>query len=463
MKLFNNHLYVILTIKQKEKAEVVKLAKDHNLPLMYPDMFLNEIGDLSRICIDDGHLGGHLMSTICAYEISRLRNKNYRIFKNVKELKEYVRIADQRQEHYFITEKNIDLYYKYVESLSLDDLKEEYYLVKNITDYLDSYYLATKDYIEKELFNSIKRSIAKKEDSLDAVYNELNKIVKLRNELDDVIHTKVYLINRDNCYKEVDNVTNVKNDRVSKMKIRSFLKRIHSYFHSSERSGYFLLNVINQNLDTIFNIFNYKLKAEGTISYNHKVFDNVRKLGYQKHVPNYLIGEKKGKKWDYVSVLNRLLYTLNIYDCYPLLSNNLIPLAFKTRDEVEHLAKKLISMGYSDKDNLVNCTKHKYPPVAVIVEPNKKSFRAGGGITIMACMCSSRRRKPLYISDLLNHFDKIIVHHDFVYHNLLLLDITSNKKRFAPQIMSFEEAEKIDDNPELKKLIKMIKDSTKDV
>ena len=157
MKLFNNHLYVILTIKQKEKAEVVRLAEKHNLALVYPDEFLNEISDLSQICIDDEHLGGHLMSVTCAYEISYLRNKSYRLFKNVKEFKEYVRIADQRQEHYFITEKNSECYYKYVKSLSLDDLKNEYLLVKNIVDYTDSYYLATKDYIEKTLSNSIKR------------------------------------------------------------------------------------------------------------------------------------------------------------------------------------------------------------------------------------------------------------------------------------------------------------------
>ena len=461
MKLFNNRLYVILHIKQKEKAEVVKLAEDHNLPLMYPDIFLKEKSDLCQICIDDGHLGGHLMSMICAYEISCLRNKSYRLFKNVKELKEYVKIADQREEHYFVSEESTEYYYNYVKTLSFDALKEEYFLVKNIVDYTDSYFLATKDFIEKTLSNSIKRSIAKNEDTLDAVYKQLNKIVKIRNELDDVINTNIYLINRGNCRKEPDSISDANSNNVSQMRMRFYLKRIHSYFHSSERSGFFYLNVINQNLDTIFNVFNYKLKAEGTISYKHKVFDTVRKLGYQEHLPSYLVGEKKGRKWDHVSILKRLLYTLKIYNCYPLLSNNLIPLAFKTREEVETLAKKLVSLKYKDTNDLANCTKHEYPPVAVIVEPNKKAFRAGGGITIMACMCSSRRRKPLYISDLLEHFDKIIVNHDFVYHNLLLLKITSDKSRFKPQVLSLKEAEKIKDDPELEKLINMIKEATK--
>lgn len=133
----------------------------------------------------------------------------------------------------------------------------------------------------------------------------------------------------------------------------------------------------------------------------------------------------------------------------------------KTREEVEVLANKLVSLKYKDKDDLINCTKHKYPPVAVIVESNKKTFRAGGGITVMACLCNSRRRKPLYISDLLEHFDKIIVNHDFVYHNLLLLKVTSDKSRFKPQILSLKEAEKIKNNSELKKLIDMVKKATK--
>ena len=371
MKLFNNHLYVILHIKQKEKAEVVKLASDHNLDLTYPDMFFKEVGGLSQICIDDGHLGGHLMSMICSYEINYLRNKNYRLFKDVKELKKYVRIADQRQEHYFIAEKSTERYYDYVKSLSLDALRDEYFLVKNIVDYINSYYLVTKNNIEKTLRNSIERSVSKKEDTLEAVYKHLNKIVKLRNELDDVINTNVYLINRENCYKKSDTVLNAKNDNASQARMKSYLKRIHSCFHSSKRSGYFYLKVINQNLDTIFNVFNYKLKAEGTISYKHKVFDTVRKLGYSEHLPNYLVGEKKGKTWDFVSVLKRLLYTLKIYDCYPLLGNDLMPLAFKTSEEVETLVKILASLKYKDMNDLANCTKHNHPPAAVIVEPNK--------------------------------------------------------------------------------------------
>lgn len=74
MKLFNNHRYVILDIKQKEIADVLELAKAHNLSLMYPKMFLNNTDDLSLTCIDDEHLGGHLSLIIFSNEISYLKN-----------------------------------------------------------------------------------------------------------------------------------------------------------------------------------------------------------------------------------------------------------------------------------------------------------------------------------------------------------------------------------------------------
>lgn len=161
-------------------------------------------------------------------------------------------------------------------------------------------------------------------------------------------------------------------------------------------------------------------------------------------------------EWDYVSVLERMLFSLKIYDCYPLLNNTVIPLAYKNVNEVEELAKKLVGLGYKDKDDLCNAAKHEYPPVAVIVEPHKKIIREGGGITVMACMCSSRRRKPLYIKDFLNNFEKIIEENDFVFHNLLLLKITNNSKRSKAGVYSLEKDKQIKNNNRLRELVKMV-------
>ena len=48
------------------------------------------------------------------------------LFKNVRELKKYIEIADQRQDHCFVVETAIEKYTFYVDSLSINDLRDEY-------------------------------------------------------------------------------------------------------------------------------------------------------------------------------------------------------------------------------------------------------------------------------------------------------------------------------------------------
>ena len=67
MTLFNDHEYLILTIKQEEKADVLDIIKKHNLSIMYPKVF-EEISNLSQFVINDEQFGGHLSSLICWYE-----------------------------------------------------------------------------------------------------------------------------------------------------------------------------------------------------------------------------------------------------------------------------------------------------------------------------------------------------------------------------------------------------------
>lgn len=457
MKLFNNKLYVILLIKEEEKREVINLAKEHNLEILYEDMFISQKGDLHRICIDDNFLGGTLGSIQCLYELNNIKNQGTRVFKNVKELKEYIDKATKRKEHRFVLENNINKYYEYVKSLDFDSLKDECLLANNIINYIDLYYSFIRYQIEKNLSNSIKGSISNNVGNLETVDKELNTIVKLRDEIDDAINTNVYLIDKDVAakilFKPVDkNVTSIK-------KMRSCLKRLYSYFHYDE-SSYIRLKTINKNLDIIFNIFNYKLKLKGIISYKHDVHKSIHELGYIEDIPDYLVGMKNKDGWDYISVLKRLLYSLKIYDS-PLLSNELIPVVSKNADEIEYLAKRLISLGYIDKDDLANSNKHSYIPKFILIEPNKKIFRDGGGITILSCICSSRKIKPLYVNDLLEHFDKIIVNYDFVYLRLLLLKINLDRTRKTPQLLSLEEARKIKGNKRARNLINMVEEAKK--
>ena len=108
---------------------------------------------------------------------------------------------------------------------------------------------------------------------------------------------------------------------------------------------------------------------------------------------------------------------MKIYDCYPLLTNKFIPLSYKSLDEIETLTKLL---KFKDINHLSHITKQNKRPISIILEIDKKIIRIGPGITAMAHICNSRRRKPLPIQTLLDNFDKIITNYDFVVYNNLL-------------------------------------------
>ena len=371
------------------------------------------------------------------------RNLNSRSF-----AKKQKNDANNKQECCFVLEKNTENYFEYVKSLPIDVLKNEYLLVENIVAYVNSFCRNVERYIEKALTNSIRRSISKKENSLGAVSYQLRKTAKLKNKIRNFVNIGFSRI------KGNEHPLNRENLSVKAM--CSILRRAHLYFHFNEESGYFRLNLIHKNLGIILDIFDYKLKDEGRAPYQDERYKTIRELGYQESLPDYLVGTRNGAGWDYLSILRRLLYSLKIYDCYPLLNNDLIPLVFKTREQVEKLAKRLVSLNYLDENDLSNCTQKSYLPAFLVVEPNKKILRFGGGITILACMCNSRERKPLNIDDFLDGFDKLITNYDFVFLNLLLLQVTKDKNRESPQILNLKQARKIKDNPRLAKIIKMI-------
>ncbi|HBN00647.1 MAG TPA: hypothetical protein DD384_05455 [Firmicutes bacterium] len=371
------------------------------------------------------------------------RNLNSRSF-----AKKQKNDANNKQECCFVLEKNTENYFEYVKSLPIDVLKNEYLLAENIVAYVNSFCRNVERYIEKALTNSIRRNISKKENSLGAVSYQLRKTAKLKNKIRNFVNIGFSRI------KGNEHPLNRENLSVKAM--CSILRRAHLYFHFNEESGYFRLNLIHKNLGIILDIFDYKLKDEGRAPYQNERYKTIRELGYQESLPDYLVGTRNGAGWDYLSILRRLLYSLKIYDCYPLLNNDLIPLVFKTREQVEELSKRLVSLNYLDENGLSNCTRKSYLPAFLVVEPNKKILRFGGGITILACMCNSRERKPLNIDDFLDGFDKLITNYDFVFLNLLLLQVTKDKNRESPQILNLKQARKIKDNPRLAKIIKMI-------
>ena len=424
LKLFNGKLYVVLTIKQEEKQDILDIIDKHGLDIMYPKVF-EENSNLDRFCIDDERFGGHLANFICWYEFSIIKNFNKAIFKNVGELKAYLKKVEQRQEQYFLSETQRDNYYSYIDSLNNKDLVDEYYLVKSVIAFLDAQYLCLKDFISNlshSIVNELKRTPSK-----EIVDSYLKRLRKYIDELDDALDIELYLINKDNCAREVDHSITSFDSNVTYAHMRSYLKRQFEQTHYSNSSSYHKLKAAKDNLKLIINIFNYKLNAEGKVALQHDAYKNIRDIGYENGVPDYLFGSKKGKDWDYVSILKRLLYTLKIYNCYPLLSNRTIQLTYDDPKEVEMLANNLVELGFEDRQDLCHASKHR--PIGILIYPHEKYFRGGPSITVMACMCSSRRRQPLTIKDLLSNLDKIITNYDFVYYNLLLLEIDQRREK----------------------------------
>lgn len=308
LKLFNNKKYVISLIKQDEKEELIKLAEEHDLDIIYPELFESD-GDLRMIAVDDKHLGGIYATFICRYNDSIIKNKNFCFFRDFKELKQYVFKADQRQEPYFLVERNLDRYLNYVNSLSNEELEREYYLVKTIVDYIDGCYLKIKDEIDDKLIKSITQDIDNNNYSKEIVNNYLSIILDIEKELDEILDMNIYLMNKDNCSKALDN-------NVSHIRMRAYLRNTHNYIHSNKKNGLFLLDVIRDNLNIIFNIFNYKLVAEHIVAYDHHAYDCLRMAGYKDGVIDYVVGTKEGNDWNYLSVLQKLKEQIQIVEEY---------------------------------------------------------------------------------------------------------------------------------------------------
>ena len=417
---------MILSIKQEEKKDILEIINKYNLKIHYQRVF-DEVGSLSRFIIDDEEFGGHLASFICHYEYNVVKNSKREIFKDVQELKEYIEKAEKRTEHSFLSIENNEEYSQYVDTLSNENLEDEYFVVSCIINLLTTNYMVIKDDVKaliKTIKNDLKRELTKED-----INNYLKDIRELRKELDQLLDFDIYLINKHNCYQRL--VKDVLSDDIDikHMKMLSYLKSMHHDIHLSNNSKLLILKSMRDNLDIIFHLFNYKLNAENIISYQHDAYKCIRELGYPNSCPDYLVGQKLDKDWNYQSVANRLIYTLKIYDCYPLLSNSIIQLTIDSLDAIIELANKLVNFGYQDPHDLCHVSLREYPPVAVLIKPNEKYFYSSQSGTIMACMCDARKRQPLRIKDILDNFERIIINYDFVFYNLLLLKATRISKK----------------------------------
>ena len=95
--LFKGKTYVIGIIKRKEIKEVIKIAKDLGLGIMYPEMFVNVKGNLHRVAISDDRLGGYVPTIVCWQELTVKKSSDWGYFSDVKELKAYIAKVKEEQ------------------------------------------------------------------------------------------------------------------------------------------------------------------------------------------------------------------------------------------------------------------------------------------------------------------------------------------------------------------------------
>ena len=404
LKLFNGHNGVIKVIRNYEVKELVDIANKYGLDLMYPNMFKDVKDKVYDIGIDDKYLGGYL-SLICYMHEYVLTNPNkLYVFKTVEDLKDYLRMAEAREESFFLTEEDIDKYSKYLDKLSSVELEREYHYVKWLMIWADCNYSSIKNVI-KVIVEDMKYDCDRKNLSLDNIKSYLERLSDLITELEEINYIQVYCINKDNCFKKDIDVKDIK----------EYLRSTHQAVHSGDK-GPFYLRTIEKNLTIIYHIFNYKLLREGKVSYKHHAYNVLREIGLTDGIPDYLVGKKNDGTWDYEMVLRRFIYTLEIFDYNPIRSNKKILLATKSIEKAQEVVDKLMPLGYSkDSHFSIGCD-----IVGVIVDPHEKTIGTSSSGTIMACMCSAYDITGLKIDLFLSNIDKIITNYDFVYYNKLL-------------------------------------------
>ena len=113
LTLFDNYKFIIRRIKEEEVDELLDIVKDHNLPILCPDLF-KEKGELTNIAISNEGLGGHLPEVCYYYGVQLKRSISLRPLKDINELKEYLEVAKQRGggmshiHQYFVSSRNKD-------------------------------------------------------------------------------------------------------------------------------------------------------------------------------------------------------------------------------------------------------------------------------------------------------------------------------------------------------------------
>ena len=109
-------------------------------------------------------------------------------------------------------------------------------------------------------------------------------------------------------------------------------------------------------------------------------------------------------------------------------------LAYKTIDAIRELVELLKKEGYRILHGLENIKDDK-DIIGVCVDLDKKIF-FHANTTCMAWWCTYYQAKPLYVEELIEYFDKLIIKKDFDFYKKLLKKTKNDPSRPEGVIIS---------------------------
>ena len=288
-KLFNRKTYVIKTVKPERIPDLLALAKENGLKVIYPDLFENRNDDIHRLVIDDRRLGGMLMVMVCDYEISLMKNPAYGVFEDVEDLLRYVRWAKRRKERPFISYKSKHRYISYLFTLDEAGLRKEWGFAKEAVSLLASWRRGHRFNFEHRVLASL-RLVSPKEKAVDYCLAGLNG---LRKFIDRDLGYNIFALDGEES-------------KATPKDAMGALVTLFEFIHYGKLSPLLELSALREKVNRILNLFNYKLKVEGKASLDRPLYFCLERYKVNGRIPDSLIGEKKGGQWDYDSVIMNL-------------------------------------------------------------------------------------------------------------------------------------------------------------
>ena len=132
-------------------------------------------------------------------------------------------------------------------------------------------------------------------------------------------------------------------------------------------------------------------------------------------------------------------------------------LAYKDKNQIKELITFLKGKGYKNTYELDDGNIDHMRIPAINVDSDNKIIRSESS-TIMCCWCSYNR-KPLYIDEFINLYQRIVVNKDYDYYHYLTKKNYLDSSRHSGRLVSIDEMKYIKDNPKINRIITLIKET----